>query len=96
MRSASVSVAKNSLSALLRRVQRGESILITDRGIPIARLEPVTTAGASVALASLVREGLVVPAKRSPSLDVLDLPLPPLSRGVSASALLIEERESSP
>jgi prevent-host-death family protein len=94
MRSASVSVAKNSLSALLRRVQRGETILITDRGVPIARLEPVTAAGAPAALATLVREGLLTPAKRSPTLDVLDLPLPAVSRGISASALLIEERES--
>ena len=94
MRSASVAVAKNTLSALLRKVQRGETVFITDRGVPIARLEPVMTAGLPIPLATLVREGLVMPPKHPPTLDVLDLPLPSLSPGVKASALLIEERES--
>ncbi|MGH9291535.1 MAG: type II toxin-antitoxin system Phd/YefM family antitoxin, partial [Acidimicrobiales bacterium] len=38
---ASVSEAKSSLSALLDRVRAGESVLIVDRGRPIARLEPL-------------------------------------------------------
>jgi prevent-host-death family protein len=32
--------AKNRLSALLERVERGEEILITRRGRPVARLVP--------------------------------------------------------
>jgi prevent-host-death family protein len=32
--------AKNKLSALLERVERGEEILITRRGKPVARLVP--------------------------------------------------------
>jgi prevent-host-death family protein len=32
--------AKNTLSALLDRVERGEEILITRRGKPVARLSP--------------------------------------------------------
>lgn len=34
--------AKNKLSALLERVERGEEVLITRRGKPVARLVPVT------------------------------------------------------
>ena len=33
--------AKNKLSALLERVERGEEIIITRRGKPVARLVPV-------------------------------------------------------
>ena len=33
--------AKNRLSALLERAERGEEILITRRGKPVARLGPV-------------------------------------------------------
>jgi prevent-host-death family protein len=35
--------AKNKLSALLERVERGEEILITRRGKPIARLVPAVS-----------------------------------------------------
>jgi len=35
--------AKDGLSALLDRVKAGETILIMDRGVPVAGLEPPTT-----------------------------------------------------
>jgi len=34
--------AKTSLSALLERVERGEEVLITRRGVPVARLVPAS------------------------------------------------------
>lgn len=39
--------AKTHLSALLERVQGGESVQITRRGVPVARLVPVRAAGAA-------------------------------------------------
>jgi prevent-host-death family protein len=36
--------AKNKLSALLERVERGEEILITRRGKPVAKLVPAVSA----------------------------------------------------
>ena len=44
MKTATITEAKNGLSALIDRVRAGEQVLITDRGIPVARLEPVTNA----------------------------------------------------
>jgi len=44
MRTASVSEAKNSLRALLREIRGGATVVITDRGVPVARLMPVTSA----------------------------------------------------
>ena len=41
MGTATITDAKNRLSALIDRVKGGESILILDRGVPVARLEPV-------------------------------------------------------
>jgi prevent-host-death family protein len=38
----SITEAKNNLSALVDRLRGGSSILIVDRGQPVARLEPVT------------------------------------------------------
>ena len=38
---ANISELRNGLSAYLRRVRRGETVLILDRSVPIARLTPV-------------------------------------------------------
>lgn len=37
--------AKTHLSALLKRVAKGEAIQITSRGVPVAKLVPVTRPG---------------------------------------------------
>ena len=96
MKRASISEAKNRLSAMLDRVRNGDSILIEDRGVPVARLEPVITdpdPGGRVA--RLERHGIL----RRPE-AALDRSLlrarPPRSKGGSrASDALIEERGSS-
>ena len=41
MGTTTITEAKNGLSALIDRVQAGESIIILERGRPVARLEPV-------------------------------------------------------
>jgi prevent-host-death family protein len=38
MKKATITEAKNQLSALIDRVRHGETIVITDRGRPVARL----------------------------------------------------------
>jgi len=45
---------KSSLSRYLRRVREGESIVVTDRGEPIARIIPV---GIPEGIAKLMAEG---------------------------------------
>ena len=45
MKKASITEAKNRLSALIDGLKRGSPVLIVDRGRPVARLEPVTTLG---------------------------------------------------
>ena len=62
MRIASITEAKNSLSALIDRLKTGSPVLIVDRGRPVARLEPVT-GGAQEdpdgRLSRLLRSGVV-------------------------------------
>lgn len=41
MQKASISQLKNGLSAYLDRVRSGETVLITDRDLPIARIERI-------------------------------------------------------
>ena len=42
MQTATVSQLKVSLSAYLRQVKAGEELVITERGRPIARLQPLS------------------------------------------------------
>ena len=91
-----ITEAKNGLSALIDRVKGGQSVLILDRGVPVARLEPITT-GADFPgrLERLERSGVLRRGLRPVTLDRLQAPAPGLPKGVSAAATLIEERRTS-
>jgi prevent-host-death family protein len=97
METASVTKAKNGLSALIDRVRAGETILLLERGRPVARLEPVTghedPAGR---IARLERAGVVRAGTAEPPIDLLRRPAPVLPAGVDIVRILLEDRESSP
>lgn len=94
MKKASISDAKNGLSALIDRVRGGASVLIVDRGRPVARLEPVGAADTSDAewLDQLVRDGIVRPGRGSVPRAILDTAPPQPRTGASALRALIDER----
>lgn len=93
MTTASVSEAKNQLSALLRLVQAGQPVLITDRGVPVARLEPVSLGtGIPPRTLGLAHQGLVTLPESEPGTEWLDRPRPTPTPGPSASECLLEER----
>lgn len=95
MTTASVSEAKNQLSALLKLVQAGQSVLITDRGVPVARLEPVRLGhGVPARMIALAQQGLVRLPSREPDASWLDLPRVTPTPGPSLSSLVIDERRS--
>jgi prevent-host-death family protein len=96
MATASVSDAKNQLSALLRLVQAGESVLITDRGVPVARLEPVQLgSGIPARVVGLAQHGLVRLPDIEPTADWLDHPPVVPTPGHPASELLLDERRGA-
>ena len=95
MKRASVSEAKNGLSGLLSEVRRGEAVLITHRGRPVARIEPCDVDGldAEPAMAEIVRRGVAVPPRAQ--LDVerfLGRPVARLTKGARASEIIVAER----
>jgi prevent-host-death family protein len=95
MRTATISDAKNGLSALIDRVKAGESVVILDRGTPVARLEPVTSdADPAGRLRRLERAGIVGPAGTAPPLDLILTPPPVLAPGVSVVEALLDERRN--
>lgn len=95
MKTATITEAKNGLSALIDRVKAGESIVITDRGRPVAVLEPIAEEiDWDAKLASLERRGLVRrPTKKLDWEAFLKVPLPDAG-GFDAVRAIIEERES--
>ena len=94
----SVSAAKNTLSALLRKVRAGSTITITDRGVPVARLVPPVAPGPGIPprFIELAQRGTlklpdVEPTGEAPG----DVPRPPrLANGASAVAALLDERRT--
>ena len=96
MTTASISEAKAKLSALLDKVKAGETVTITDRGTPIARIVPLAPADVDweERLERLERQGVVRRPKKKLDLDwFLSRPLPE-SRESVLEALLEEGRTS--
>jgi prevent-host-death family protein len=95
MRTATITEMKNRLSAYLERVRAGESVLILDRGVPVARLEPVAASEDPVGRGErLERAGILKPAVAAPPLELVRAAGPRPTHGASAVAALLEERRS--
>ena len=95
MKTATVTEAKNGLSALLKNVQRGETVLITDRGVPIARIEPVSSPDDSTGrLERLVRAGIIRPGNGEVPARILAGPTVKASNGGNVLDSLLEERRT--
>ena len=96
MKKASITEAKNNLSALIDSLKGGSPVLIVDRGRPVARLEPVTSGVAAEddsRLAGLVRDGIVRPARSVVPKPLFASKLPrPGKRGSGLRALLDDRR----
>ena len=95
MKTATITQAKNQLSALIDQVQAGETIVILERGRPVARLEPVAGYDdPSGRLARLERAGVIKIGKGAPPLELIHMPAPRLAPGSSLVEAVIEERRS--
>ena len=95
MKTATITEAKNRLSALIDLVQSGESIVILERGRPVARLEPIAAyPDATGRLARLERAGILKIGTAPPPIELLRRPAPRLARGASAVEGLLEDRRS--
>lgn len=93
MKIATITEAKNKLSALLDIVKTGETVVIVDRGIPVARLEPAARAKDDEGrLARLERAGIITRAKGRIPESFFTTPPPKLPPGISLVEALLEER----
>ena len=96
MKRATLTETKNNLSALVDQVRDGETILILDRGRPVARLESVLEGDSPSEgrLARLERRGVVRRAGNEWPGDLLATPPPRSRAGASILDALLEERRT--
>ena len=86
MRSIGIRELRQHASRYLRDVERGETIEITDRGRPVARIGPIAEGGA---IERLTAAGRIRPAQRAP----LDTgPLEPTAGAELPSETLLRDR----
>lgn len=90
---ASVSGLKNSLSEYLRKVRAGQSVVIYDRNVPIARIERIESGGTGAdRIARLRAEGVTRPPTRPLSARQLTAVLGVVPARARALDALLEER----
>ena len=96
MKTATITEVKNGLSAVIDRVRAGETVVVTDRGIPVARIEPMTSGtDAAPRRSRLERAGLLRVARHPLPAEVLAGPRATVATGVSAVAAVLDERRES-
>jgi prevent-host-death family protein len=95
MRTATITEAKNSLSALIDRVRAGETILVTDRGAPVAVIEPVAgRVDLEDRLVRLEREGMLRRGSGELPAELLRSAGPAVRGRTRAVDVLLEERRT--
>jgi prevent-host-death family protein len=95
MEKASISALKNSLSAYLRKVRSGHTVIIYDHNVPIARLVRIEDSdGKSDRLAKIRSEGVTRPALRKLSTKRRRALLTPISAEAGISSALRENRDN--
>jgi len=95
MKKATITEAKNQLSALIDRVRHGETIVITDRGRPVARLVSALTGAAEDPegrLARLARRGGLRLATTPPPSALILKKLPKTRKPARVLEALLDER----
>jgi prevent-host-death family protein len=95
MKIASITEAKNRLSALIDGLKAGSPVLIVDRGRPVARLEPVIRSAQDAQdgrLSRLLRDGVVRPRRSDPPRALFREKPPRVHTRASGVDALIQER----
>lgn len=98
MTTVGVTEAKNNLSKLLKKVRHGETVLILDRNVPVARLEPLAARSPEADEAKLLdleRRGLLKRGTGKLPKGFATRPLPKTTDGSSVVQALLDERTES-
>jgi len=95
MRTAAISKLKAKLSEHIAWVKRGEEVLVTERGKPVARLVPIAPgAGEDDRLRELAARGIVRPGRGQLRRTLSGLPVGSVPEGVVLRVLDQERGET--
>ncbi|HKZ51846.1 MAG TPA: type II toxin-antitoxin system prevent-host-death family antitoxin [Candidatus Acidoferrales bacterium] len=83
---------KNRQGHYLRRVRQGETIVVTDRGEPVARVEPVANIGRGLRLEEKLRELAAEGHLRLGTKPFIRF-RPAQTQGKPASQMILEDRD---
>jgi prevent-host-death family protein len=94
MERVSISKLKDQLSAYLRKVEEGQTLVVTDRNRPVAQLTPIASIESeSERIARLVALGVITRPK-APPLSIEEIRrMRPVVPGARLLEALLEERE---
>ena len=93
MKKASVAELKARLSEYLAGVKKGEELIVTEHGTPVARLTPLQSdLSRDARRAELIRAGLLRPGTGKLPPDFFER-LPPPSPGLDAAQVIRDERD---
>jgi prevent-host-death family protein len=90
---ASVSHARNHFSALLDQVKSGETVLVTERDKPVARIVPAGDTHLDDRIAELIRLGQVRPPLRPLRIEDIEIIRPDHGGYAGVVDAILEERE---
>jgi prevent-host-death family protein len=96
MRSVNIAELRRGLAGYLKRVRRGEEVVVRDRSVPIARIVPLAAEEADFTgqLRQLAAQGLVrLPRKKFDVEKILALPAPEIPVSALQAALKAEREE---
>lgn len=96
MKTATITEVKNGLSAVINRVRAGETVVVTDRGVPVARIEPIDSGvDPGARRVRLERAGLLRTGARPLPSDLARARRPELAHGASGVQAVVDERNES-
>ena len=90
----SISRLKDQLSAYLKMVEGGQTVIVTDRNKPVAQLSPVAPAQSEDEhIARLIAQGVLTPPRSHPPLSLEEIQRRrPVVPGAGVLEALLEER----
>ena len=92
MNAVNVADLKARLSAVLRKVKAGQEMIVTERGVPVARIVPLARDEDHARRRSLAGEGALRPGRGRARKMLLAPPPGPRASGAAVLAALLEER----
>ncbi len=92
MNAVNVADLKARLSAVLRKVKSGQEMIVTERGVPVARIVPLAGDAGHERRQGLAAEGVLRPGRGRARRMLLAPPPGPRASGAAVLAALLEER----